>query len=305
MNITTVIVTFNRRLLLERCLKALQAQTHRPDRVLIVDNASSDGTQEWLADWLPANLPQGEVLALNDNLGGAGGFAAGIQYAVDTGAEWIWIMDDDAEPHEDALERLVDVGPLPENFYGSVATSNDRLSWPMMPKGGTWRDAIYTISQLTKQVEVQFIPFLGLFINRQIVLQIGPPDAGFFIAADDVDYCLRARSHGAQIIMVGGSHIEHPASERYSIPLPWRRFYSLKLTPWKRYYDVRNRLFVAKNHYGAALYYSTIPGSFLRLIATLWHEGDRLAQIKAFTAGMIDGLSGRKGRRHEKWGLKP
>lgn len=305
MNISAIIVTFNRRALLERCLIAIHGQSRIPDRVLIVDNASSDDTRDWLGKWLPANLPQGEILALNENLGGAGGFAAGIQHAVNTGSEWIWIMDDDAEPHHDALQRLIEVEPTSENLYGSVAISGDRLSWPMMPKGGSWNDAIYSVSQLPIQVEVQFIPFLGLFINHQIVQAIGLPDAGFFIAADDVDYCLRAQGHGARIIMVGSSHIEHPASERYSIPLPWRPFYSLKLTPWKRYYDVRNRLFVARNHYGAAFYYSTIPGSFLRLFATLWHESDRIAQIRAFVAGMIDGMLGRKGRRHEKWGLKP
>src|SRR5690606_28843137 len=118
-------------------------------------------------------------------------------------------------------------------------------------------------------------------------------------------YCLRGRAAGSEILLVGRSLIEHPASERYRLWLPWRPFYSLRLVPWKRYYDVRNRILVAKSHYGLATYYKTVPGSLLRLLATLIHERYRCRQIRTFIAGMTDGLRGRKGRRHDAWGIKP
>jgi GT2 family glycosyltransferase len=137
------------------------------------------------------------------------------------------------------------------------------------------------------------------------VRRIGYPDAGFFLASDDTDYCYRAIGSGAKIILAGKSRIEHPASSRYRLWLPGRMFYTLRLPPWKRYYDVRNRLFVAKNHFGLSAYYKTLPASFLRLIATLWYEPRRFAQIWAFVAGTVDGLLGRKGRRHELWGIRP
>lgn len=133
--------------------------------------------------------------------------------------------------------------------------------------------------------------------------RIGLPDEDFFLAADDVDYCLRARANGADIVAVGKSRLRHPAAEVYPLQLPWRKLWCLKLPPWKRYYDVRNRLFVARNHYGLAFYYQTIPGYFLRLIGSLLCEDRRPAQLKAFYAGMVDGLRGKKGRRHELWGL--
>lgn len=301
--VTAVIVTYNRKELLQRCLTAMTSQSRRPDHILIVDNASTDGTREWLAKagWL--DTPGVELLALPENTGGAGGFSAGIGHAIEGGADWAWIMDDDAIPYTDALERLLETELSGQNLYGSAACMGDRLSWPMRANSSVSRDMTCALSELAPQTDVRFIPFLGLLIGKELVERIGLPDPGFFIAADDVDYCMRARSAGARIILVANSLVEHPTSEPYALKLPGGRFYCLRLVPWKRYYDVRNRIFVARNHYGLALYYKTIPGSFLRLIGALIHEDNRPGQLKAFAAGMIDGLLGRKGRRHEHWGL--
>lgn len=302
-SITAVIVTFNRKALLLRCLSAMLAQTRPPERILVVDNSSSDGTAQTLADegWLDRTGVS--LMSLAENTGGAGGFAAGIDRALAEGADWVWVMDDDAEPHHDALEKLLDAHPRAPDLYGSVAVSGSRLSWVMTCASLGGKRSVETVEQLQASLEVQFIPFLGLLISRELVSLIGLPDAGFFLAADDVDFCMRARSAGARVVLVGLSRVEHPPSERYFIQLPWRRLSGLRLAPWKHYYDVRNRLFVARNHYGLGMYYKTIPGSCVRLLATLIHEPNRLMQCKAFMAGMIDGLLGRKGRRHERWGL--
>jgi GT2 family glycosyltransferase len=303
--IAAVVVTYNRKVLLARCLQALAAQTRRPDVIVLVDNCSTDGTREMLAEagWL--DRYDLALLSLPDNTGGAGGFAAGISHAAAMGVDWIWVMDDDAVPHPDALEALLAIPLDPANLYGSVAVSGEQLSWPMLPIDPPGADRIHLSSQLPDLTDVLFIPFLGLMVSPGMVEAIGVPDAGFFIAVDDVDYCLRARARGARILLAGRSHIEHPASDADQLRFPWGTFHTLRLVPWKRYYDVRNRIFVARNHYGLRLYYQTIPGSFLRLLAALLHEPNRMEQLRAFTAGMIDGLLGRKGRRHEAWGIRP
>src|SRR3954466_11680448 len=89
-SVCAVVVTYNRRNLLARCLDHLERQSHPPDRILVVDNASTDGTAELLAarDGI-------EVMRMRENRGGAGGFERGLEHAYAGGYEWIWLLDDD------------------------------------------------------------------------------------------------------------------------------------------------------------------------------------------------------------------
>ena len=301
--ITAIIVTYNRKKLLERCLSAITTQTCRPDAVLVIDNASTDGTPAWLHKWMPLHLPQATLIALDQNTGGAGGFAAGMKLAFENGAEWVWMMDDDAEPHPEALEQLMRVATDPSHVYGSLAVCGDETSWLTTvlnpPLGEVERP-----EDVPEHAEVQSLPFLGFLIHRDLVARIGLPDTGYFIAADDVEYCVRAQHAGAKIIMASRSRIEHPKSRPYKVKVLGRTLTCLALPPWKRYYDTRNRLLIARRHYGIKLFTQTIPGSLVRLFAALWQEPDRPAQLRAFCAGFWDGLWGIKGKRHEKWGIK-
>jgi len=298
--IAAVVVTYNRKELLQNCLGALAGQALKPNLILIVDNASTDGTCEMLhrSGWLQRK--DIKLLSLDRNYGGAGGFSEGLRYAKEHGSDWMWLMDDDAEPHPDALAELVLVADDPANVYGSVAVCGNVTSWvtTLLDNGQEITDNADTIPA---KARVQSLPFLGFLINRQLVERIGLPDAGYFIAADDIEYCLRAERAGAQIIVAGRSRIEHPKSERYVARLPGRSLICLRLPPWKRYYDTRNRLLIARKYYGIKLLTHTIPGSFVRLFAALQNEPRRLSQSWAFFTGMLDGLLGLKGHRHTKW----
>src|SRR3954452_22267184 len=98
MSVFCGIVTHNRKNLLLDCLEALAGQTQPLDRVLVVDNASSDGTLEHLrASGIAARLPL-DYLRLERNGGGAEGFHYAVRAGIDSGADWIWLMDDDCEP---------------------------------------------------------------------------------------------------------------------------------------------------------------------------------------------------------------
>ena len=301
--VTTLVVTHNRKPLLLRCLAAVAKQTRKPNRILLVDNASTDDTLESLRNegWLARQDFQ--VLGLTENTGGAGGFSAGLKCAISYGSDWIWMMDDDAEPHADALAELMQVAIDPANIYGSLATNGDETSWLMTLLGDPSKTTSL-ISDIPAQATVRMLPFLGFLIHRDLVEKIGLPDPDFFIAADDVEYCIRAQKAGAQIIVAGKSHIEHPKSRPYEVRLPGCKLIALELPPWKRYYDTPNRLLIARKHYGIKLFTQTIPGSFARLLAALAKEPRKLAQLSAFAAGMFDGLLGIKGKRHEAWGIK-
>jgi rhamnopyranosyl-N-acetylglucosaminyl-diphospho-decaprenol beta-1,3/1,4-galactofuranosyltransferase len=300
-NIAVVVVTYNRRALLLDCLAALVAQSHAPQRIHVIDNASSDGTPDALREggWLArADL---DYLRLDDNLGGAGGFAAGLARAVAEGADWVWMMDDDALPAPDALRALLARADNPSNLYGSTAVAGECLAWGMTLTANGHR--VERVADLPPAADVSFLPFLGILVHRELVERIGLPVAEFFLAADDLEYCLRAQATGARCVLVAASQIHHPPSVAYRFSCLGRTLNCLTLPPWKRYYDTRNRIFVARRHFGWRLYSETLPSIALRLVATMVHEAQPLRQLRATLAGVADGLRGRGGRRHTRWGL--
>lgn len=306
-DVTVVVVTYNRKDLLVRCLDALRQQTLVPARIVVVDNASSDRTRELLAESRWFSLPGFTYSRLPENTGGAGGFHAGLDLAVNKHARWVWLMDDDALPEPTALAELMLIASDPGNVYGSLAVDGDLLSWRLsvrgLPSDGVARERVTRTEALPENLEVEFLPFLGFLIHTDLVGRIGLPEQGFFIAADDVEYSLRARRAGARIIVATRSRLRHPASDGYAVSLFGQEILCLSLPPWKRYYDTRNRLLVARRYHGAELVYKTIPGTLVRLFTVLWFEPNRLAQLRAFVGGIVDGVLGRQGRRHELWGI--
>jgi len=101
--VTAVVVTYNRRDLLLESLAAVLAQDRAPDAVIVVDNASEDGTPAAVRDAFPAV----RLAELRRNSGGAGGFAGGIALALAEDADLIWLMDDDTVPEPGALGALL------------------------------------------------------------------------------------------------------------------------------------------------------------------------------------------------------
>jgi GT2 family glycosyltransferase len=303
--IYTIVVTYNRQNLLTRCLDAILNQTRCPDKIIVVDNASTDGTGQMLREAKWASVDHIKLLQLQENIGGAGGFSRGIKLATEMGADFMWIMDDDALPEPDSLEILLNHASDDNHLYGSLPVDDDRLSWPLISLDNNNKEIsqLDSISDVKGVTKVRFLPFLGMLISRTIVLRVGLPDEGFFLAVDDVEYCLRVQKSGSNIFVVEPSKLHHPAAETYLLQMPFKQLRCLKIPSWKRYYDVRNRLLLARKHYSMALYYQTIPGSFLRFFGTLLYEKDKISQTKAFLAGMVDGLLDKKGCRHEMWGL--
>jgi GT2 family glycosyltransferase len=300
--VLAVVVSYNRKALLSQCLSALIKQSRAPDQIIVIDNASTDGSAQMLADdgWLSRN--DVELVSLPTNTGGAGGFSEGLRVALCRRADWVWMMDDDALPHLTALESLLSVAADTSAIYGSVATFGSETSWAttlLDPPIGKTHDP----SKIPVCAEVESVPFLGFLIHRDLAERIGLPDAGYFIAADDIEYCLRARSAGAKLYIAGLSRIEHPKAVARHVRMVGREITYLSLPPWKRYYDTRNRILNARRYATLRLITQVIPGTFVRLLVALGIEPRKSAQAKAFLTGTIDGLFGIKGQRHERWGL--
>ena len=297
--IAAVLVTYNRQRLLAECLNALLNQTRPLDHIILIDNASTDGTAEWLQKQGHTHHPRIDYLRLPENRGGAGGFHAGVQHGFNSGYDWFWLMDDDAYPQADALARLLDSQPQPQHLYGSTAMPPDdpqrRLCWPTATLDGSRLECQPDL--VDPLIEIQSLTFLGLLVHRQIVQRIGLPDATLFLAGDDIDYCERARKIGARLFLVTNSILHYPLPVRRTLTLAGRRFPHLILPPWKRYYDVRNRLLIARRHYGRRLWTETLPGLLIRLIDSLCHDADRWRQLTAYLHGMHDGFRNRTGPR--------
>lgn len=303
--VAVVIVTYNRRDLLLRCLAAIRDQTVRPHWTVIVDNASSDGTYDALVahGWIGMEGLRYERMGVN--VGGAGGFSRGIEEACRLGASWLWLMDDDAEPSVDALQHLFAQPLMAQNIYASVPVCDGSTAWRITLLNGGTSVSTNRVADLPAYAEVESHPFLGFLIHRELISRIGLPDAGFFIAADDVEYSLRARRAGASIRLVSASRIRHPKAAFRTIQLLGHSLVYLSLPPWKRYYDTRNRILIARRYHGRMkLLTRALPGTLIRMMVATVCEPGKLLQAWAHFAGTVDGLLGLDGRRHQWWRIQ-
>ena len=205
--VAAVVVTYNRLALLKECVRALRAQTRACD-ILIVDNASTDGTAEWLE-------AQPGLFSRNTggNLGGAGGFNYGMRWAVEAGFDCVWVMDDDTLPKADALEKLLEADGLLKGDYGwlsSVALWTDGSECKMNRQ--KLKKSYYDYSPLLKYglVQAEQATFVSLFLRRETILRVGLPIREFFIWGDDIEFTRRIAVRAeTPCFLVGGSQVVH------------------------------------------------------------------------------------------------
>ena len=184
-NICAVIVTYNRINLLKKSLESVDGQTASCD-ILVVNNNSSDGTKEYL------EINKITHIDMKENIGGAGGFNRGIKTAVLKGYDYLWIMDDDCVPENDALEKLIKNAEDRKNDFGWLSS---RCLW----KDGTQcrmnlqRKTPYKDIKLDNKgmISAQMASFVSLFIKTSTILEYGLPISDFFVWGDDWEFTRR------------------------------------------------------------------------------------------------------------------
>lgn len=206
-SVAAIVVTYNRLELLRQCVEALRAQTTACD-ILIVDNASTDGTDRWLA-----SQPDLRCRNTGSNLGGAGGFNYGMRWAVEAGYAYVWVMDDDTLPMPDALEKLMEADRILEGSYGwlsSVALWTDGSECKMNRQ--KLKKSYYDYSPMMKYglVQAEQATFVSLFLRAETIQQFGLPIKEFFLWGDDIEFTRRiAVRGGLPCFTAGQSQVVH------------------------------------------------------------------------------------------------
>ena len=212
--VCVVLVTYNRKKLLMELLNSICIQTYPVSAVVLVDNHSTDGTAEMLAEKkvISETIPDETVnsrwnnmeiyyFRSSKNTGGSGGFSRAFKIAEKLPYDCVWVMDDDVEPEKNCLEQLllyldhtaqVCIPSRQDKNWDDYAITEYNLTNPFLHRLGLMKKRVASTEIKTDYLRVEDMPLEGPLITMSVVKQIGGPDPGYFIMYDDTDYAHRA-----------------------------------------------------------------------------------------------------------------
>lgn len=265
--VVAVVVTYNRKVMLKECIEALIKNKNLD--VLIVDNASTDGTYDEIKEYL-----NDEVSYINtgSNLGGAGGFNFGIKQILNKDYDYCWIMDDDTIVKKDSLKAMIDAAEKLKDkfsFMSSVALWTDNKIC-LMNVQGVSSSAIENYQSLTNSLlKIDYASFVSCFMNVKYIKKVGLPIKEFFIYGDDMEYTMRLNqvapgylnpnsvvihkmgtNVGINIIDIEASRIDRFTYNYRNLSYIYRKYdpKEYKLFKLKYYYMIFKILFKSKNN---------------------------------------------------------
>ena len=265
--VCAVILTFNRQPALQNCLAVIQRQTRLPDRVLVVDNHSSDNTCEYL-ELMASTKSFLAVLRTAENLGSAGGFAEGMTWATQQGFDYIWIMDDDCQPEPSCLENQIRVM-------------------------GTAQDTVVFAQNFDQLNNLHNLPaWRGVLFPCQLVKTAGLPNKDLFWAVEDTEYLQWRLPRFHQVKTIWASD----AVVRYD------RFPSKTRPAWKFYYLSRNKVYYRLWVQRPWVWWRLIKLG--RTLTRMWLrvallEDQKMKKFRYLLLGVWHGLRGKLGKTIE------
>jgi GT2 family glycosyltransferase len=276
------------------CLRAIAAQTRPPAQTIVVHNGPETAD---LTPLEPVGLPV-RLLRPGRNLGFTGGVNLGLTTALAEGADYVWLLNSDAEPAPDALARLVGRATA-EPRAGLVAPAIRNASDEGRPDfwGGLINPAPLSFRMSTRAEDYAawaqeapdriWLAGAALLVSRRLVEAIGGLDEHLFAYWDDHDYSLRSARAGFRNLLEPAAIVAHRAKPREDAA-PTK-------PPYYYYYVARNHVLLLRKHGGL--------GANLRPL--LWNAARQLAAadrlrtspetVEAICAGLQDGLAGRGG----------
>ncbi|MEM8661151.1 MAG: glycosyltransferase [Pseudomonadota bacterium] len=309
--IVAVIVTYNR---LEM-LKVALSHTFEKGfyKVVVIDNCSNDGTQDWLEEQDEASLV---VVRSPENVGGAGGFQMGFQYAVENvpEAQWLVCFDDDAHPSNDVVEKF-NAMAIPRDvatMAAAVYLPDGRISEMNRPS----LNPFWHVRQLIKTAfkgrqgfhiadedylratafDIDSSSFVGCFVRLDFIRNgaIGLPRGEFFIYADDIIYVLESRKAGFRHLFVPAITFVHDCQTLVNQK-------SVYTPLWRAYYTYRNGLEmyrVASGLFYPLVLLVKIPKFFIS--ARHYKRQDRLRYLRITAVAIWDGLWRDYSKTHQR-----
>lgn len=245
--VITIILNTNRRDDTLACLESLSRSTYTNHKIIVLDNASSDGSVEAIR----AGFPAVEIIALSENTGYAGNNNVGIKAAIEQGADWVFVLNEDTVLAATCIEQLVQagesdartgiVGPLVYHYDEPtvIQSAGGQISrfWESSHIAQNTPDS----GQFTQPRPVDWISGCAILVRRAAIEQAGMLDERFFYYWEEVEWCLRIRRHGWNIMHVPAAKLWHKGVQRDYQP-----------KPSVSYYNTRNRFLMLKKHHAPA-----------------------------------------------------
>jgi hypothetical protein len=288
------------------CLDALSASRYANLRAVVVDNGSTNGSVDRLAQFDSIDL-----IRNGRNLGFTGGVNVGLRHAVAQGADYVWILNSDATVQPDVLDRLIDVAESDPRI-GLVSPVFHDPDAPATPEFCVARfdPAARYATQTANAAEAadwqrnhsDQILLLGtaLLVRRALIDAIGGLDERFFAYVEDVDYCLRSLQAGFQNVAVPDAVVYHKFKQPVASPA--------SCPPYLHYFITRNYLLLWKKLPGPALLRKAFVWFLRQRLIQIERMSGQPAAIEALLAGLWDGALGVSGpydpKRRMPWPLR-
>ena len=287
MKVCAVVPTYNGIELLSASLGGLAAQTRALDEIIVVDDHSADPIEAFVKEKYSAAT----YLRLDENTGSAGAYAVGMKYAYDRGYDWLWLIDNDAQPLPDALELLLNADCVGNNklriLCSAVINSDGTIGRGHRLRFDAQRLCKRDVDMADygkSRFGIDLASFPGQMISREVITRIGLPRAELFLQWDDFDYCLRLGKEGGEILVIPASKIIHDEGSSSAVQ--------------REYYSIRNRLFVYREHFGCTVAFARHAAAlFIRRVGRIALSQDQKGKRMRITVlAFRDGLGGRLGK---------
>ena len=259
--VAIIVLTWNGEQDTLECLASLGQVDYSNVRVIVVDNGSSDNTVARVR----AEYPETTVIENGSNLGFAEGNNTGIRHALEGGAEYVLLLNNDTEVHPRFVRHLVDAGEA-DSLAGVLGPKirlfgeRDRVwyggGWVQRWAGASGHRGLGELDQAgpTEPVETGYVTGCALMVKAELLRKIGMLEPAFFIYWEDVDFCLRARRAGFRSVYVPAAVVWHKISRAYGGDTGHGLFYGGRAhgpeSPVSLYLGTRNNLLFIERSLG-------------------------------------------------------